>query len=107
VCSYETYINKSNCEFYYSNNTVGISFNIKDIALVTYTIYTIKSLLHISIACPVAALYNICPNLERKKCIRMNLGKLFQCLFCKNPHTVTYVHLYNPLAFLNRESIID
>ena len=99
MCSYETYINESNCKLYYSNDTVGISLNIKDITLVTYTIYTIKSLLHISKASLMAALYNICPNLERKKIIRMDLSKLFQCFFCKNPHTVTYVHLCNPLAF--------
>jgi len=107
MCSHKTYINKSNCKFYYSNDTVGISFNIKDITLVTDTICTIKSLLHISITCPMAGLYNICPNLKRKKCIRMNLCKLFLSLFCKNPHTATYVHLYNPSAFLNRDSMYD
>ena len=66
MCSDKTYINKSYCELYYSNDTICISFDIKHIPLVSYAIYGIEGLLYVGIARPMAVFHDIYPYLQWK-----------------------------------------
>ncbi len=76
MCSHEANIYESYRKFDYSDNTIGISFYIKHITLVPYTIHTVECLLHVGKTCPVAALHYIRPNLQREQCVRMCFCKL-------------------------------
>ena len=76
MCSDKADVDESYCELNYSNDSIGIPFDIKDISLVPNTINTVKGLLHICITCPMAVFHNIHPYLEWKKRIRMCVCKL-------------------------------
>ena len=82
------YIDKPYCELYYGNDTICVSFDVKDIPLVPYAVNGVKGLLHISIARPMTASHNVSPYLEREKGIGVCLSKLFQSLFCEDSHRV-------------------
>ena len=84
--SYKADIDESYCKFYYGNYAVSIPLNVKDISLISYSVRAVKGLFNICKACPMTVFYYIHPYLEWKKCVWMCLCKLFQCLFCKNPH---------------------
>ena len=77
MSSHKSDIDETYCKLYYGNYAVTISFNVKDISLITYSIHTVKGLLHISITRPMAVFHNICPYLERKKRVRMCLSEFF------------------------------
>ena len=67
MCSYKADVHKSNCKLYYCNYSIGVSFNIEYIPLISYAIHSVEGLFHICEARPVAIFHNICPYLQWKQ----------------------------------------
>ena len=86
MCSYKANVNEADCKFYDGYNSVSITFDIEYIALISNTIYTIKRLLYIRVACPMTILHDVCPYLQWQQSIGMKSGKFFQRFFSEYPH---------------------
>ena len=60
----EANVNKSDCKFDDSDNSVVIPFNIEYITLIAHSVYGVKCLFYISITSPMTILYDVYPNLQ-------------------------------------------
>ena len=79
-------------ELYDSNESVGVTFDVKNIVLIANAVNTVKGFLYLGKALPFAFFDYCHPFLQSNLRIRMRFRVFFQCLFCKYSHRLLFLY---------------